>query len=56
MYNKEERKRLINYLKNNKNLLDHIDTPKASMVRIAINLIGLSNTSKLLNMRTKIGK
>lgn len=56
MYNKEERKKLISDLKNSKNLLDHIDTKKAFMVRIAINFIGLSNTSKLLNMRTKIGK
>lgn len=56
MYKGIARKDLIAELKANKYLLEGIKSKKASMVRVALKIIGVSQTSKLLNMRTKISK
>lgn len=56
MYDNEVRKNLINTLKKDKDLLRGIKDRKACLVRNVIKVIGVANTSKLLNARVKIKK
>ncbi len=56
MYKGNERKYLITELKKNRYLLEGINIKKALMVRISLKFVGVSNTAKLLNMRTTFRK
>lgn len=56
MYTNEEREYLTSELKENEYLLDGINGKKTSMVRIFLKLVGVANTSKLLNIRTTLRK
>lgn len=56
MYDKNAKSMLLKELKKNIYLIDDIKSKKAIIVKIALKTIGVSKTSKLLNIRSKIKK
>lgn len=55
-YSKGEKRKLLNILKENLYLIDNAKGKKASIIKILINFIGISITSKLLNIRNNINR
>lgn len=54
-YSKGEKKKLSEALKENLYLIDNYNSKKAIIIKLAIKVFGISTTSKLLNIRKRIG-
>ena len=55
-YSKEEKKKLLKLLKKNFYLIEKARGKKASIIKMSIRLMGISITSKLLSIRSKISR
>lgn len=55
-YSKNEKKKLLNILKENLYLIDNANGKKASIIKKTINFIGISITAKLLSIRNNINR
>lgn len=56
LYNGEERSKLIKIIEENIYLIDKLNSRKAKFVMNSLKLLGIENTSRLLNLRNKIKK
>lgn len=55
-YSKDEKRKLLNTLKENLYLIDNANGKKASIIKKSINFMGISITAKLLNIRNNISR
>lgn len=56
LYSKDQKRELLNTLKENIYLIDNAKGKKASIIKKSINFIGIPITSKLLNIRNNISR